>query len=131
MKMARTEHKLFDLKLELISCDWIREKVRINESYAQNLYAALCNNDFVKNEVLPILKEDYWHCSWRYAGEIIADMKGHGDYLDYYCSGITEVTYDSVADELAFRQKKYVTEGHVTDEVKQDLFKLGWIVCSE
>lgn len=131
MKMEPMASKLYDLELQLMSTDWIVQKVKTNEAYAQNLYAALCNNQFIRNEVVSILKEDVWSCTWRYAGGIIADIKGHGDYLDYYCSGIGNVTYDTVEDEAAFRKKQYVPEGEVTDEIKSDLFKLGWIVYSE
>lgn len=123
--------KPYNLELELVSCDWITDKVRSNDSYAQNLYAALCNNQFVKNEVIAILKEEAWSCTWRYAGGIISDIKGHGDYLDYYCSGIGNVTYDTVEDEAAFRKKQYVPEGEITDEVRADLFKLGWLVITD
>lgn len=126
--MEQLAHKHFDLESELKNCDWIVKKVRDNESYAQNLYAALCNNEFVKNEILPILKEDTWSCSWRYAGEIVADIIGSGDYLDWYCSGIGGLTYDTVADESAFRSKKFVPEGTVTDEIQNDLLKLGWVI---
>lgn len=129
--MELQARKLFDLELDLVSSDYITAKVCNNDSYAQNLYAALCNNQFVKNEVISILKEDVWHCSWRYAGEIIANIKGHGDYLDYYCTGIMDVTYDDVSDEAAFRLKQYKPEGEVTDEIRSDLLHLGWIVLSE
>lgn len=121
-------YKLFDLEVELMSCDWILEKVRTNEAYAQNLYAALCNNEFVKNEVMPILKEDTWSCSWRYAGQLIAEIREEGDYLDYYCSGITNATYDTVQDAKIFHMKLYMPEGQITDEIRTDLLKLGWIV---
>lgn len=120
--------KPYNLELELVSCLWITDKVRSNDSYAQNLYAALCNNQFIKNEVVPILKEEAWSCTWRYAGSIIADIQEKGDYLNWYCSGITNSTYDNVDEELTFRKKQFVPEGHVTDEVKDDLFKLGWII---
>lgn len=129
--MEPRAHKHYNLELELQSCDWIVQKIKTNESYAQNLYAALCNNQFIKNEVITILKEETWSCTWRYAGGIIADIKGYGDYLDYYCSGIGNVTYDTVEDEAAFRKKQYVPEGEVTDEIQNDLFKLGWIVLLE
>lgn len=127
--MEPQAHKHFNLELELKSNDWIIEKVKNNENYAQNLYAALCNNQFIKNEVISILKEEQWSCTWRYAGGIIADIKGYGDYLDYYCSGIGNVSNDTKADELAFITKQYVPEGEITDEIKNDLFKLGWTIC--
>ena len=119
-----------NLDFDLMRSDSIIEKCK-NKIYAQHLYAALCNNQFVKNEVFPILKEEAWSCSWRYAGGVIADMQERGDYLNWYCSGITNVTYDNVADESAFRKKQFVPEGQVTDEVKNDLFKLGWLVVED
>lgn len=123
--------KLYDLELELMSCDWMLDKVRSNDAYAQNLYAALCNNEFIKNDVWPVLQDKRWSCSWRYAGGIIADMRKQGDYLDWYCSGIATASYDDVADEIAFRKKQFVPEGEVTEEVKTDLFKMGWIVIQD
>lgn len=106
-----------NLEWDLVTTDWILEKVRASKVYAQNLYAAMCNNDFIKREMWPILKEQKWSCSWRYAGGIIADMRQEGDYIDWYCSGIREEYGDG-----------YVPEMTVTEEIEQDLHKLGWIV---
>ena len=113
-----------NLEYDLRSTDWILEKVRASEHYAQNLYAAMCNTDFTKNEVWPILQEDTWSCSWRYAGGIIADMREEGDYIDWYCSGIGSGLGNGDEDGT----KKYVGEGIVTDEIREDLLKLGWLV---
>lgn len=113
-----------NMEYDLRTCDWILEKTRASEIYAQNLYAAMCNRDFIKHDVVPILKNQYWSCSWRYAGGIIADMRQEGDYIDWYCSGIRGgMSYDdeTVIDEM-------VPEGTVTEEIRQDLLKLGWIV---
>lgn len=129
--MELTESKHFDLEYEMMNCVWFRNKVRENESYAQNLYAAMCNNQFVKNDVWPILEDKRWGCSWRYAGGIIADLREEGDYIDWYCSGMQGVTYDTVEDEKIFRAKQYVGEGVVTDEIRDDLLKLGWIVIED
>ena len=46
--------------------DWMVEKIINNDVYAQHLYAALCNNVFIKNESWFILKNAEWSCSWRY-----------------------------------------------------------------
>jgi hypothetical protein len=105
------------LEWHLRTTDWILEKVRASEVYAQNLYAAMCNNSFLRLEVIPILKDEHWHCSWRYAGGIIADMRQEGDYIDWYCSGIRDS--DSPANG-------FVGESFVTDEIREDLLKLGW-----
>lgn len=113
-----------NLEYDLRSTEWILDKVRTSDTYAQNLYAAICNNDFIKNEVWPILKEDSWSCSWRYAGGIIADMREQGDYIDWYCSGMGSGLGNGDEDGT----KKYVSESVVTDEIRADLLKLGWLV---
>lgn len=116
------EWQKHNLEYDLRSTEWILKKVRESKTYAQNLYAAMCNRDFVKHEVIPILKKETWSCSWRYAGGIIADMRQEGDYIDWYCSGITEEKEDP---------RGHVHEGYVTEEIKNDLFQLGWIVLDE
>ena len=87
-KFDDPQSRIDNLEYDLLTTDWILEKVRGDDVYAQNLYAAMCNNDFQKLEVLPVLKDQRWSCSWRYAGGIVADMQQHGDYIDWYCSGI-------------------------------------------
>lgn len=114
-----------NLEYDLRSTDWILDKVRGCEIYSQNLYAALCNNDFVKLDVLPILKNELWHCSWRYAGGIIADMRQEGDYMDWYCSGIGGVIGETDA------VRGHVRESEITDEIREDLKRLGWAVISD
>jgi hypothetical protein len=112
-----------NLEQDLVNAEWICDKAKESKHYAQNLYAAMCNNEFVKNEVWPILKDERWSCSWRYAGSIIANMVGEGNYMDWYCSGIGPDYLDRT-DPF----KGYVQESIVTDEVKQDLLTLGWTV---
>ena len=126
-----------NMEYHLRSTQWIIDKVKSDEVYAQHLYASMCNNDFTKNDVIPILTEKRWSCSWRHAGGIIADMQEKGDYIDWYCSGIRDA---KILDDDEFRAltkeqqesyiqgKKFVPEGCVTDEIRQDLLKLGWIV---
>ena len=116
-----------NLEYDLRTCDWMLDKVRKSDQYAQNLYAAMCNNDFRKREMWPILAEQNWSCSWRYAGGIIADMRQEGDYIDWYCSGIG----DGLGNGDGDGSRGYVTESVVTDEVRDDLFKLGWLVIDE
>lgn len=125
-----------NMEYDLRATDWIVAKARESEAYAQNLYAAMCNNEFQQNAVWPQLKNQTWSCSWRYAGGIVADMLGHGDYMDWYCSGIqggaTEQDLaDMSAEERAqyyWYQANFVGESHVTDEIREDLFRLGWVV---
>ena len=129
-----------NMEYDLRSTQWIIDKVKGDEVYAQHLYASMCNNDFTKNDVWPILTEKRWSCSWRHAGGIVADMQGKGDYIDWYCSGIRDA---KVLDDDEFRAltkeqqesyiqgKKFVPESCVTDEIREDLLKLGWIVVDE
>ena len=120
-----------NMEYDLVTTDWILEKVRASESYAQNLYAAMCNNDFMKREMWPILKEQTWGCSWRSAGGIVADMRQEGDYIDWYCSGIggQNLAYDGTMTEEEWKAKTgYVSESVVTEEIEADLYRLGWLV---
>jgi hypothetical protein len=118
---SKEEWKENNLEYDLRSTDWILEKARASESYSQNLYAAMCNNTF-KNK-----NEKKWFCSWRYAGGIVADMRQEGDYIDWYCSGIRDVSYDEEENE-SWDGRSFVSESTVTDEIKEDLRKLGWEV---
>jgi hypothetical protein len=113
-----------NLEYDLRTCNPILEKVRSSDTYAQNLYAAMCNMQFQKLDVMPILKNELWSCSWRHAGGIIANMRMHGDYIDWYCSGIGDGLGNGDFDGT----KGYVSEGTVTDEVKEDLKQLGWVL---
>jgi hypothetical protein len=121
-----------DLVENIYQSDEILTKIRSNDSYAQNLYAAFCNMRWQKLEVLPILKDEYWTASWRSAGGIVAQFRNKGeDYMDYYCSGMGGfAAFDDETDEEAkaqFNKRGYVPEGVVTDEIREDLKKIGWI----
>ena len=127
--MVNPEWQKDNLEYDLRSTEWILEKARASESYAQNLYAAMCNNEFQKLDVMPILKDQRWSASWRSAGGIIADMREEGDYIDWYCSGMGGIaSYDYAEGQKMMDEKKYVPEATVTDEIRADLKKLGWIV---
>jgi len=138
--IADPEWQKDNMEYDLRSTQWIIDKVKGDEVYAQNLYASMCNNDFTKNDVWPILTDKRWSCSWRHAGGIIADMQEKGDYIDWYCSGIRD---SKILDDDEFRaltkeqqeyyiqSKKFVPESCVTDEIREDLLKLGWIVVED
>lgn len=142
MMLIEHEHKFDDpathknnMEYDLLTTEWILEKVRASEAYAQNLYAAICNNEFQKRDLWPILKEETWGASWRYAGGIIADMRQEGDYIDWYCSGMGGLVgaWDKNAEtfnEWAARTG-FVSESVVTEEIRDDLFKLGWLVIND
>ncbi len=88
-----------NLEFDLFKTQWIAEKCK-DIYYATDLYGALCNNRFFKND-------EEWTCSWRQAGGIVADLRNIGEeYIDFYCSG---------------------NESIVTTEVANDLLNLGWV----
>ena len=139
-KIADPEWQKDNMEYDLRSTQWIIDKVKESDVYAQNLYAAMCNNDFTKNDVIPILTEKRWHRSWRSAGGIIADMQEKGDYIDWYCSGIRDakildddefLALTKEQQEYYIQGKQFVSESVVTDEIREDLLKLGWIVIDE
>lgn len=105
----------YDLISDFYHRDDLVAKVRYSDAYAQNLYAALCNMQWQRTEVWPLLKGQLWSVSWRVAGGYIADIRNEGDYLNWYCSGIGP------------ENESYVSEGTVTDEIAADLKSLGWI----
>ena len=116
------EWKKNNLEYDLTSTDWIVAKAKASERYAQNIYAALCNMQWQKLDVVPILKDEYWSCSWRHAGSIVTNMLGKGDYIDWFCSGMGTGLGNGDPDGT----KGYVPESEVTDEIREDFAKLGW-----
>jgi hypothetical protein len=133
------EWKINNMEYDLRSTKWICDKAKNSEAYAQNLYAAICNNDFVKNDVWPILTDKRWGASWRSAGGIVANMVEKGDYIDWYCSGIrgelSDEEYSNMTKEqqenYLYTKNNFVSESFVTDEIREDLLKLGWIVIQD
>jgi hypothetical protein len=114
-----------DLEYDLRTTEWILAKARASNSYAQNIYAAMCNMRWQKLDTFPILKDEYWSCSWRSAGGIVADMLQKGDYIDWYCAGIRNGVDMGGSPEEG--PAGYVPEATVTEEIRADFQKLGWI----
>lgn len=135
-KESDPEWQKDNLEWDLRTSEWMCEKARKEEHYAQNLYAAMCNNDFIKREMWPLLKEQKWSCSWRYAGGIVAHMRQEGDYIDWYCSGIRNEVSDEEyqamnreqQERYLYYRNKFVPESVVTEEIENDLYNLGWLV---
>jgi hypothetical protein len=87
-----------DLEADLMASERIAQLVK-NEGFARDLYSALCNTRWFRNE-------HEWGTTWRSAGGIVAYLRDlNEDYMDFYCSG---------------------NEGTVTDEVATELATLGW-----
>lgn len=127
---------LINLEQDILASELLIKKCQENHVYAQNLYAALCNNDFMKLDVWEILKDTKESMSWRHAGSVVSELVHHNDvdnidYMEFYCSGISSpddnYNINSVVDGLTNRT--YVAEGIVTPEIEADLKTIQWIVC--
>lgn len=127
-RRASDEWKFNNLEYDMSQADWFVAKVRSNKTYAQNLYAAMCNNQFQKQEVWLVLKDATWSCTWRSSGGIVADLEGQGgDYMDWYCSGMGDGLGNGDIDGT----RSYVRESTVTPEIEADLAALGWRVIED
>lgn len=96
---------VYNLERDLVANEAIREAVQTDRTFANELYAALCNNQFIHVR-MGDHENDYWSCTWRYAGEIVAHIESlGGDYMDYYCTG---------------------NEGTISPRVESALAAIGW-----
>ena len=114
--------RVFNLELDIRRESGLVTKIREREIYAQNFYAALCNNDFVPKDVWCLLKNLTWSCTWRYAADLIADLREDESYINWYCSGTGFMGTDFTG---------FVEESFVTEEVNQDLDHIGWMVLTD
>ncbi|MGH2833222.1 MAG: hypothetical protein ACRDK2_10655 [Solirubrobacteraceae bacterium] len=92
------DFEAFEVALRTLS-----ERVRRDDVFARELYAALCNMRWRRSDsdAEPV------SMSWRYAGGVIAHLACKGEcYLDYYCSG---------------------NEGVVSEQVRGALGGIGWV----
>lgn len=95
-----------DLERDLHNHITLVERVKSDVTFAESLYAALCNNQF-RHVNMTDDPEDFWSCTWRAAGDIVAELTNNpqNDYLTYYCTG---------------------NEGMVTPELVQLFAEIGW-----
>lgn len=108
-----------NFEAELVEAYWITEKIQSDPVYAQNFYAALCNTSIYPiDNLFDIIRGEAWGCSWRYAAGLVADYRENEDYIDWYCSGMHD-------------ESGYVPEAYITDEIQDDVNKLGWKIVSD
>lgn len=127
--MADPDWQKNNMEYDLRSSAELCAKVKASDSYAQNLYAAMCNMTWQSREFWQELKGKAWSASWRHAGGIVADMREQGDYIDWYCSGIggQNLEYDGTMTDKEWQAKTgFVPESVVTEEIELDLNRLGW-----
>ena len=113
--------RVFNLERDIRKTDWILRKIQQHEIYAQNLYAALCNNNFAPKDMWAILKNLTWNCTWRYAADMVADIRHDNSYINWYCSGTGFRGTDFAG---------FVEESYITEEIHSDFDTIGWIVIT-
>ena len=119
------------MQTDMMDAEWFRDKVKLSESYAQNLYAAMCNNEFQKQDTWEVLSDSRWSCSWRAAGGVVATLRDCGeDYMDYYCSGMGGFATLDRDPGIYYEENGFVKESEVTNEIRSDLLQLGWVVIA-
>lgn len=92
----------------------------VDNSYAQAVYASMCNMMWKQKRTFKNPFPKIYSCTWRYAGGLIAEIRDVGeDYLDWYCSGISNFRDDY--------NDGSIPEGHVREDVERDLNNLGWV----
>lgn len=111
--------KIFNLERDIRTTDWIVHRIRHEDIYAQNWYAALCNNDFVPKDVWGVLTNITWNCTWRYAADLISDIREDESYQDWYASGTGFRGVDFCG---------FVEESFVTEEIEHDINNIGWLL---
>lgn len=74
------------------------ERIRDDEQMARNMWCALANVDWKHKN------GDTAGYSFRAAGDLVAAIRGEGDYMDWYCSG----SYPKVTEEI---EKALAAEG--------------------
>lgn len=79
------------------------DRIRLSDEMAKDMWSALANVDWFHPETAS--SAGY---SFRAAGDLIAAIRGKGDYMDWYCSG----PYAYVSDLIARALKK---EGWIAD----------------
>lgn len=80
-------------------------QVAADETFAQELYTALCNMRWRKHD-WDDQRAPLASMTWRGVGDLVATLEGRdGSYIDFYCSG---------------------NEGEVSERVRVALGDLGW-----
>lgn len=73
------------------------EKMKQDAEFCKDIWSSLANVIWKNKD-----GEEY-SCSFRYAGGLIAEIIGKGDYMDWYCSG----PYATVSEEIEEGMKKF------------------------
>ncbi len=113
--------RVFNLERDIKISDSIVDRVRRDVIYAQNLYAALCNNTYQPEDAWGILSNIKWECTWLASANIIAEIRQKEEYTTWFCSG-SGIMIEDIAG--------FVEESYVTEEIEHDINSIGWLLLS-
>lgn len=104
--MTVTQETIYDHFEDTIS-KYLGERMKTDEALCTRIWSSLANVDwyYIKSQQLIICSY-----SFRAAGIIIAEIRGQGDYMHWYCSG----PYQTVDEEFRKIMKK---EGFIADDM--------------
>lgn len=111
----------FNLEYSIRNSGVIVGRIRKDDYYAQNWYAALCNNTFHPRDAWSILINLSWQSpSWGYSARMIAEIReNEAMFTKLYCSGVYEASIPG-----------FVKESCITDEIAEHLKLIGWMRSS-
>lgn len=96
-----SQHEQFENDLE----ELLGDRLRASKDMCRALWSSLANVDWYCTNIQE-MEESHVAYSFRAAGRVIADIRGEGDYMDWYCSG---------------------PPGEVDPLIARALYKRGWI----
>lgn len=101
---------------DLMDSDEFKQKLRVDENFAQAFYCALENQAWGKDG-------DVYTCSFRYAGGLVANLRCMGEgYMDFYCCG--RGIFDD--EEPIQEGPTAIRSCTIRPDVAEELAKLGW-----
>ena len=80
------------------------KQLRSNENFGKELWPALANVSWYHENDVANTECGF---SFRAAGDFIASMLCHGDYLDWYCSSPYETVSEYISNAMATKGWKY------------------------
>ena len=96
--MEKLDHKALENDIR----ELLAKKIVEDYDFALEIYAALCNTGWIRQNSTPEDRATFF--SWRYAGGVIASIRGNSDsmnYMDFYCSGNEGIVSDLALEYFA------------------------------
>jgi len=126
-----TQDLAYDLIADILAADQILTKIQNDNTYAQNLYEALCTSSFQKNIISRRRKDIYWTCTPEDAAKNIAQLRNEDkDWasIDVDRSGRKKSGMFGIFHGDLNTISDHADAFLIDDELRQDLFGIDWVV---